>query len=211
MKFHNSRIGIKKTISTTINVLENDGIIVYPTDTIYGFGADVFSEIAINKIINLKNRNKKTPFSIIVPSKEYLFEKVIINDRIKKIVNKFMPGAVTFILPTKKNVFPKIFYSENKFVGYRIPNNDFCLKLTSKYDKPIITTSINLSGELPLNKIDNIINNYHDKIEVYIKDDELEKKSNPIGSTIIKITEDNNVILIRSGKISFSDIIKIIE
>ncbi|MEA1986976.1 MAG: L-threonylcarbamoyladenylate synthase [Candidatus Marinimicrobia bacterium] len=211
MKIHDSRIGIEKTISMTINVLENDGIIAYPTDTIYGFGADVFSEIAINKIINLKNRNKKTPFSIIVPSKKYLFDKVILTDKIKAIINKFLPGAITIILPTKKNIFPDIFYSENLFVGYRIPNNDFCLQLTSKYDKPIITTSINLSGELPLNKIDNIINNYHDKIEVYIKDDELEKKSNPIGSTIIKVSEDDNVILIRSGAILFSDIIKCVE
>ena len=211
MKIYNITNNIDKLLDDIIKILNNDGVIVYPTDTIYGFGSNVFSEKSINKIKKIKNRKSETPFSICVPSKEYLFDKVILNDKIIKIVNEFLPGAVTLILPTKKDVLPKYLYSDDIYVGYRIPNNKLCLKLIKKYNNPIVSTSINLSGNVPMNNINEIIRKFSNRVDIYIKDDNLEKENNPIGSTIIKISENNNIALIRQGNISFSDILKIID
>ncbi len=208
MKIYNSSQNIDKIIINIVNILEKDGVMVYPTDTVYGFGSSIFSKNAINKIEKLKNRKSENPFSICVPSKEYLYDKVIINDKIKKIVDKFLPGAITLILPTKKNVLPKYFYSENVYVGYRIPDNAFCMKLLEKFDKPIISTSINLSGHEPMNNINEIVKQFSNKVQIYIKDKGLEKKNNSVGSTIIKVSKDENLSLIRQGEIPFLDIIE---
>ncbi len=211
MKIYDSSQNIDKILVKTINILKNDGVIVYPTDTVYGFGASAFSKEAIAKIKNLKNRKSKIPFSICVPSKEYLFEKVILSDTIKKIVNNFLPGAITLILPTQKDVLPKCLYSENIYIGYRIPDHAFCMKLMKKYDKPIISTSINLSGETPITNIFKIVKIFSKKVNIYIKDDELEQKKAPNISTIVKVSENNKLSLIRKGEIPFSDILKSID
>jgi len=211
MKIYSIKTRDDKWFNDIIKILKNDEVIVYPTDTVYGFGSNALSEKSIEKINKIKNRKSETPFSICVPSKQYLFDNVIMTENIQKIVDKFLPGKITLILPTKKDVLPKYLYSDDLYVGYRIPANELCLKLIEKYNSPIVSTSINLSGDEPINNIQKIVRKFSNRVGAYIKDDNLENKENPIGSTIIKISKDDKIILIRQGEISFTDILKLID
>ena len=122
-----------------INRLKKE-IFIYPTDTIYGIGCDATNHNLIKKIRKIKQRDKK-PFSIIAPSKKWILNNFEVQEN---FLNKYLPGPYTLLLKKKKKDFLKE-VSENKFVGVRIPKNSFT-KILQKTGKPIITTSVNLSG-----------------------------------------------------------------
>jgi len=137
-------------------------IFIYPTDTIYGIGCNVLNKKAVNKIRQIKRRDKK-PFSVIAPSFEWVKEKCIVNSDLKE----YLPGAYTIILKKKNPSFLN-WVSDKETLGIRMPNHHFTRKI-QKANVPFITTSVNFSGEKPflsiekipkeiLNKIDHIIN-----------------------------------------------------
>ena len=135
----------------SVNELDVMGsIFIYPTDTIYGIGCDAENKKLVNKIRAIKHRDTK-PFSIIAPSIDYILKNCEVD---KKIVSKFLPGPYTLILKKKDKNFLK-HVSETESIGIRIPNHPF-VKILQKTAKPIITTSVNLSGQKPANCINEI-------------------------------------------------------
>ncbi|MCX6745096.1 MAG: L-threonylcarbamoyladenylate synthase [Candidatus Parcubacteria bacterium] len=133
-------------IAHVVEVLKNGGIIVYPTDTIYGLGCDVFNKEAIKKIYQLKKHESKKPLSIICADLKHVAQYAIISDHAFHIMKKVLPGPFTFILKAK-NKLPSTFLAKNKTVGIRIPDNQICLQIVKTLGHPIITTSLNISGE----------------------------------------------------------------
>jgi len=118
-----------------------DKIFIYPTDTIYGIGCDAENEFLVDKISEIKKRDIK-PFSVIAPSVEWILENC---ETTKEEIEKFLPGAYTLILKKKdKNFLLKV--SENDFLGVRIPLHPIT-EILQKIGKPIVTTSVNFSGE----------------------------------------------------------------
>ncbi len=144
-------------------------IFIYPTDTIYGIGCNALNKKAVNKIRQIKRRDKK-PFSVIAPSFEWITEKCIVNFDLKK----YLPGAYTIILK-KKNPSFLSWVSDKKTLGIRIPNHHFTKKI-QKVNVPFITTSVNFSGEKPSSSIDEIPKEILNKADYVVNEGKLNGK-----------------------------------
>ena len=160
------------------NTLENGEVIVYPTDTLYGFGVDATNTEAIQRLNRLKGRVK--PLSIVLESIDHIYDFAEFNHGVKSEINKLFPGAYTVLLPSKKNNLSPLVQNGSPSIGVRIPNHFFPVQLVKLLGKPIITTSINRHGTDPLNDVT--------QVEIDFPNVDIFKDSNHTpskGSTII--------------------------
>jgi tRNA threonylcarbamoyl adenosine modification protein (Sua5/YciO/YrdC/YwlC family) len=132
-------------IKQAVEILKNCGVIVYPTDTIYGFGCDVFCKNAVERIYKIKKK-KATGFSFICPDLTEIAKYAVVSDYAYRIMKKLLPGPYTFIFKATKLV-PKEIVPDKKTVAIRIPDNQICFKLVKELEHPIITTSVNITKE----------------------------------------------------------------
>ena len=133
------------------NALENGEVIVYPTDTLYGFGVDATNTDAIHRLNRLKGRIK--PLSIVLESVEHMHDFAEFQGEIESEVNNLFPGAYTVLLPAESNELSPFVQNGSPNIGVRIPDHFFPVKLVKMLGKPIITTSINRHGNDPLNDV----------------------------------------------------------
>jgi tRNA threonylcarbamoyl adenosine modification protein (Sua5/YciO/YrdC/YwlC family) len=136
-------------IRQIVDMLEDGGIIIYPTDTVYAMGCDILATKSIEKIARLKGLNPKNPeLSLIFHDMSQLSEYTIIRDNtIFKLLKRNLPGPFTFIVQAN-NQIPKLFKNKKKTVGIRIPDNNIVLELVRELGRPIITTSIHDPDEV---------------------------------------------------------------
>ena len=130
---------------------ENGEIIVYPTDTLYGFGVDATNTDAIHRLNRLKGRIK--PLSIVLESVEHMHDFAEFQGEIEFEVNNLFPGAYTVLLPAEASELSPFVQNGSPNIGMRIPDHFFPVKLVKMLGKPIITTSINRHGNDPLNDV----------------------------------------------------------
>ena len=178
----------------------NGKIIICGTDTLYGLCANALDENAVKKVYELKKRDPNKPISIFLKDKEDIEKYAYTNDISKKIIDKFLPGALTIILK-KKDIIPDIVSKD--YIGIRIPDSKIIRELSII---PLTATSANLSGEEPPTSADEINEELKEKVHLII-DTGVCKYKTP--STIIKIVNDN-IELIREGAIPFKEIKKVI-
>ena len=133
------------------NALENGEVIVYPTDTLYGFGVDATNTDAIHRLNRLKGRIQ--PLSIVLESVEHIHDFAEFQGEIEDEVNNLFPGAYTVLLPAESNELSPFVQNGSPNIGVRIPDHFFPVKLVKMLGKPIITTSINRHGNDPLNDV----------------------------------------------------------
>ncbi len=126
-------------------VLMHNGIVVYPTETVYGLGADAFSEDAILKVYEAKRRPLGQPISIAVSDFDMLAAVAHVDGSTQKFIEAFLPGPVTVVLRAK-NALPKMLTGGTGLIGVRIPSHDLALRLIERFDSPITATSANLHG-----------------------------------------------------------------
>ena len=131
--------------------LENGEVIVYPTDTLYGFGVDATNTDAIHRLNRLKGRIQ--PLSIVLESVEHMHDFAEFQGEIEDEVNNLFPGAYTVLLPAESNELSPFVQNGSPNIGVRIPDHFFPVKLVKMLGKPIITTSINRHGNDPLNDV----------------------------------------------------------
>lgn len=136
----------KRLIRKVVDILEQGGVIGYPTDTIYGVGCDLFNPEAIQKIHRLKKIEDKKPLSFICSDLKDISHYAFVSNYAYKIMKRVLPGAYTFILKATKFV-PKIALTRQKTVGIRIPDNRICLALVKELGHPIISTSVSKPNE----------------------------------------------------------------
>ena len=132
-------------IEKAVSVLMHDGIIVYPTETVYGLGADAFSDEAILKVYEAKKRPLAMPVSIAVSDFDMLNAVARIEPGLEPFLTTFLPGPVTVVLPARKTV-PAILTGGTGLIGIRMPAHDLALQLIATFDSPITATSANLHG-----------------------------------------------------------------
>lgn len=173
-------------------------IIIFPTDTVYGIGCNIFDIDSINKIYEIKGRSKDKPLACLCANLSQIDEIAIIDANAKKLINAFMPGALTLILKSKDSVYNKIGY---KNIGVRIPNNETAINLLLA-NGPMLTTSVNDSGDAPLNNYAEIYDKYNNVVDYIYKDN---LKSSNISSTVIQVI-DGNINILREGQIKEKDI-----
>lgn len=136
---------MKNLIQQAIDVLMKDGLIVYPTDTLYGLGADAFSEEAVQKVYDAKGREYHKPISIAVSDPDMIMAVAYVDDIAEAFMNAFMPGPVTLVLKAR-SVLPGILTAGTGRIGIRYPAQDVALEIISRFDSPITATSANFSG-----------------------------------------------------------------
>jgi L-threonylcarbamoyladenylate synthase len=124
--------------------LKKGGIVIYPTDTIYGIGVAADNEDAIERLKNLKGRERKKPISVIVPDVKRMEECGELTPLAKKFAEAHLPGPLTLVIPARNHISPSIML--NGAVGVRIPKEEFCLALAKEFGRPFTTTSANKSG-----------------------------------------------------------------
>lgn len=135
----------KRLIDKAVALLKEGGVIAYPTDTIYGFGCDMYNKKAIQRIYQIKQRDPQKPFSFICSDLKNISLYAQVTNPAYKIMKRCLPGPYTFILLGTKLV-PKIMTTRRKTVGIRVPDNNICLSLVRTLGNPIISTSVGLSG-----------------------------------------------------------------
>ena len=185
-------------IKRAASVLEQDGIIIYPTDTIYGLGASLFSHAGLERIRVIKGKNSSHLFSFICKDLKDISLYAHVSDPAYKWMKKLLPGPYTFVLPATKLV-PRTLQSRQKTVGIRVPDNMICQELLKEFGKPIISTSVSDSSGICNNpgEIEICFNN---RVDLILNGGIL--MSAP--STVIDFTSDEPVVLRKgAGDISF--------
>jgi len=134
----------ERFIQKAVDVMKKGGVIIYPTDTVYGLGCDVYSKKAIEQICRIKNLNpKKAEFSIICKDLSEVSQFTFpLSNQIFKTMKNNLPGPYTFILKAN-NKLPDTFRAKKKTIGVRIPDNNIAVELTKRLGNPIISTSLN--------------------------------------------------------------------
>ncbi len=134
---HNPQL---RLIHKAVEIFKKGGIVVYPTDTFYGIGCDIMNKKAIEKIYQLKQRNKNIPFSFICSGLKNISHYAKVSNYAYKTMKRLLPGPYTFILEGSKLV-PKIMLTKRKTAGIRVPDNPICLALVNELENPLLTTS----------------------------------------------------------------------
>lgn len=184
-------------IEKVVNAFRSGDVIIYPTDTVYALGCDLYDNKAIERITRIKSFSSQKPsFSVICGdiSQVSVFTKVISND-IFKIMKKVLPGPYTFILEAN-NKIPKAINQKRKTIGVRVPDNKITLSLVKVLGNPIITTSIKKEDDIVEYYTDphDIIEKFANQVDVIV--DGGMGRNKP--STIVDCTSDQPVI-IREG------------
>lgn len=130
----------QRLINRVCAVLEEGGLIVYPTDTFYGIGCNLFNKRGIQLIYRLKNRPLKKPFSFLCDSLKEVSRYALVSNYAYKTMKRLLPGPYTFILEGTRLV-PQIMLTRRKTVGIRVPDNKICLAIIRTFGRPIISTS----------------------------------------------------------------------
>lgn len=186
---------VSDELEDVVNTLNNGGIVIYPTDTVYGIGCDCFNEKAVSKLFEIKERASYKPINVLADSYEKI-QKVAknITPLEKKLIDDYMPGALTVILEKKENV-PDILTSGLPTIGVRIPENEIALEILKRVNYPLATTSANKSGNKDGVKIEDFLNEFDGKVD-YIIDGGPTKLQQ--SSTIVEV-ENEQIIVVRQG------------
>ncbi len=135
-----------RLIQQVVECLKQGGVIIYPTDTTYGIGCDIFNKKAIKKIFQIKQRESKKPFSFICSDLGEISNYAQVSNFAFKIMKRHLPGAYTFVLDATK-VVPESLSTKQKTVGIRIPDSPICKAIVQELGHPLVTTSANISGQ----------------------------------------------------------------
>jgi tRNA threonylcarbamoyl adenosine modification protein (Sua5/YciO/YrdC/YwlC family) len=141
-------------INKAIKILHEGGVIIYPTDTVYGIGCDIFNKEALDRVRQIKSNPDIKLLSFICPNLKDIAKYVRVSDYAYKTMKRLLPGPYTFILPAAKNV-PKKLWSKRKTVGIRIPDHPVALKIVQGLGNPIVSTSTTTrKGELLIDPLE---------------------------------------------------------
>ena len=172
----------EEIINEAVNVLANGGVVLYPTDTVYGLGANIFDSKAVKKVFKIKRRNFLKPLSILVRDVKTIDLVAKVSLEQKEILNNFLPGPYTFILNKKKTV-PRAVTGGSTYVGVRVPDSNLACRLSKIF--PITTTSANLSNEEVLPTPDEILEQLKSDVDLVIDVGKLNSKK---ASSVIDLT-----------------------
>lgn len=151
-------------INKAVEILKEGGIIIYPTDTVYGLGCDIFNKDALERLFSIKHDSSAKLFSFVCSDLKDIAKYAKVSDYAYRTMKKLLPGPYTFILPAAKEV-PKKLWSKRKTVGIRVPDNQVALTLVKELGNPIISTSVSTRmGDIlsDPNEIKNIFNSQVD-------------------------------------------------
>ena len=184
-----------------IDIVKSNEVLAFPTETVFGLGVIYNSKEAFDKLCNLKRRMPDKPFTIMVSKKEDISLFVDLNEKMERLIDRFMPGEVTFLFPVKEGLYPWINLN-HKTVGIRISASRNVRDLIDRVGLPMLVTSANISGEETLLTSEQVYEKFDGELLAVVEG----KCESNIASTIVLIDEE--LKLIRQGSVLFEDIVK---
>lgn len=181
-------------MKTAAEVLRDGGLIVYPTDSIYGLGCDLFNKRAIEKIYQIKGNDKRKYLSFICPDLKGISRYAFVSNAAYKIMRHLLPGPYTFILNATREV-PKVLLEKRKTVGIRVPDHPVCQALLTQFGNPIISTSASLPDQEFISDPDEIETTFSKRVDLFLD----AGPGSLMPSTVIDLTQEEPV-LVRLGK-----------
>ena len=185
-------------------ILQNGGLIAFPTETVYGLGVVFDNEQSYERLINVKRRPPEKPFTLMCGSLDDIKKYAYVNELAQKLIDAFMPGQFTIILKAKENL-PRWVVSKEGNVGIRISDDKFVQNLIIETGKPLLVPSANRSGEKPSQTSNEVKDSLGNDLDAII----IGESVSNIPSTIVFV--DDSVHIIRLGEISESDIKNVIK
>ena len=196
----------KDELEYVTKALNEDKLIVFPTETVYGVAGNALKLDVVNSLYQAKNRDYSKPFSLMLSDITKIKDIAYVSADEEKVIKKFMPGSITLILK-KKDCISDLATAGKDTVGVRIPDHEIALSILKSINYPLATSSANISGRNNISDITAIINDLANYVDVFIKGN---ISSNLLASTVVEIKNGKTNIL-REGIISEYDIEKIIR
>jgi tRNA threonylcarbamoyl adenosine modification protein (Sua5/YciO/YrdC/YwlC family) len=190
----NSQNPQMRLIRKAVDILRQGGIIIYPTDTVYGLGCDLSNKKGIERIYELKRRNRKQPLSFICSDLKHISQYAKVTDYAYKTMKRLLPGPYTFILEASRLV-PTIILPKRSTTGIRVPDNQICLDLIKELGQPIISTSVKTADGEDLGTPYEIEERFGRMVDLIIDGGIII----PEPSSVISLVDDN-IEIIRNGK-----------
>jgi tRNA threonylcarbamoyl adenosine modification protein (Sua5/YciO/YrdC/YwlC family) len=158
-----------RLIERAVETLRAGGIVIYPTDTVYGIGCSIEDKNAIEQIHLIKHQNHAKPFSFVCSGLTHISEYALVSNMAFRTMKHLIPGPYTFILPAAKmKQYPKILVSKRRTVGIRVPDSPIALALVRELGHPILSTSVTLDDGSVLNDPDEIARNFNNRVDMII-------------------------------------------
>ena len=189
-------------ISEAALLVHRDGVVAFPTETLYGLGVNALSEKAIRKVFNIKGRNYEKPIPILIYKKEVLSEFVSnVPEKAENLIKKFWPGGLTIIFEASPKL-PSLLTGNTGKIGIRISNNPIAQELIKQADTPITATSANISGQKGCTTALEVYESLGNRVDLILDGG---KTKGSLGSTVIDVT-CTPIKIIREGVVSLGDL-----
>ncbi len=184
-----------RAVEEAVSILRNGGLIIYPTDTVYGIGCDITQKSAIERIYRVKGMEKQKPLSFVCSDIKDISRYAKISTVNYRDLRRYLPGPYTFILPGTREA-PKTLLSKQKTVGIRIPDHPLTLAMVEALGNPIISTSVNISEQSFASDPQEFSQYYERQVDLILD-------SGPTWaelSSVIDLTDDEQPTVIREGQ-----------
>lgn len=172
-------------------------VIGYPTDTVYGLGANALNAQAVARVFELKGRDRYRPILVIAGNMAQAQQLVVLSELAERLAQRFWPGPLTLVLPARPGVPPHLLSADGK-LGLRIPRHPICLELLNRCGVPITSTSGNISGQRNPVSAEDLLASFGDRLDLIIDSG---PARSPAPSTVVTFIDDE-IILLREGVIS---------
>lgn len=200
-KILTSKNNFKEIVKVSSDLLLKGEIIAFPTETVYGIGCLLNQTKSVEKIFELKGRNKRKPLAVHISDLSMVDQlSGNVPDVFYKIAEKFMPGPISIIIDKKESVSDMITSGLNS-IGVRFPDNEIFNAICKNAGQPIVATSANISGEISSVDANSVVKSFNGKIPLIIDDGETKYKQD---STVIKIS-GNKISVLRNGAIDIEN------
>ena len=186
-------------------ILDNSGVIAFPTETVMGLGVYFDDFDAYNRLNQIKRRPEDKPYTMMVASVNDISKYALIDDRAKKIINRFMPGEITVLLPAKNNI-PGFVTHNTRVIGIRVPNMPELLEFLAYINRPLLVPSANRSGESPALTDKEVKSIFLNEVGYIFEG----KSGCGVPSTLVDLS-NKEVKIYREGNIKAKDIFECLE
>jgi L-threonylcarbamoyladenylate synthase len=185
-------------LAAAVAALERGEVIVFPTETLYGLGADALDPTAVDRVLQLKGRDPANPISVLVADRAMLSSLVSeISPMAEKFIARFWPGPLTLVLPARRDI-PRPLLNTDGGVGVRISSHPTAAAIVQALGRPLTATSANPTGQSPARTVQQARDYFGGEIEIFIDGSEL---TSTTGSTVAEIIGDR-IRIIREGEIT---------
>lgn len=183
---------LSQDLTNAVRILKSGGVIVFPTDTVYGIGCVFDNVLGIDRIYKIKGTKKSQRFPILISSQSQIEQFATVNESAKKLMKKYWPGGLTILMKSK---------SGNEKLGFRMPNSKLALKLISKVGKPIIGTSANFHGKDTPTSYEELDPQFVKRVDAVIVGDCKDAKESTVVDTTFKPPK-----ILRQGAVNLSQL-----